>query len=262
MYDLVDVNNQETLSSIAERLDAEDPVPLYEQLATMLRVEIERGSLAAGSALPPEPQLARLLGVSRQTVNVALTALARRGLLTRKRGTGTFVSEPFVEQPLSGLYSFIHTLESQGRLPGARLLGFQLVADDRASPLLAGGETDLVYEIRRLRLVDGEPFAIETTYLTAECGQKLALDRLENTPLYELLEECCGLVVTHANETLQPTTLDRANAGLLGGRVGEPAFLVERTGFAGKRAVELRLSLIRGDRYRLTVALTREENAL
>ena len=258
MYHLVDVNNQETLSNIAESLDAEDPVPLYEQLTSRLRSEIERGALAAGSALPPEPQLARMLGVSRQTVNVALTALARRGLLNRKRGTGTFVAEPFVEQPLTGLYSFIHTLESQGRLPGAILLGFQLIADDRASPLLAPDENELVYEIRRLRTVDGDPFAIETTYLPADCGRKLSPDRLQHTPLYDMLEQCCGLVVTHANETLQPTTLDRAAAGLLGGRIGEPAFLVERTGFAGDRAVELRLSLIRGDRYRLTVELTRD----
>jgi GntR family transcriptional regulator len=256
------VNTQQTLVEIAQRLDAEDAIPLYEQLATSLRSAIERGLLPAGSALPPEPELAGLFGVSRQTVNVALTRLARRGLLNRKRGTGTFVAEPFVEQPLSGLYSFIHTLESQGRLPGARLLGFQLVADDRASPLLAEHDNDLVYEIRRLRLVDGEPFAVETTYLTPQCGQQLPLDRLENTPLYDLLEQSCGLVVTHANETLRPTTLDKTNAGLLGGRIGEPAFLVERIGFAGPRAVELRLSLIRGDRYRLTVALTREENGL
>jgi GntR family transcriptional regulator len=254
------VDTQELLSSIAGDLDSDNPVPLYEQLTQKLRLEIERGRLSAGSALPAEPEIARLLGVSRQTVNVALTALARRGLLTRRRGTGTFVAEPFVEQPLSGLYSFIHTLESQGRLPGARLLGFQVLADERASSLLAGSEDALVYEIRRLRLVDGEPFAIETTYLRTDCGQQLALDRLETTPLYDMLEESCGLRVTRAHETLRPTTLDKTNALLLSGHVGEPAFLVERIGFVEERAVELRLSLIRGDRYRFTVELTKEED--
>ena len=188
-----------------------------------------------------------------------MTKLAQRGLLNRKRGTGTFVAEPFVEQPLNRLYSFMHTLESQGRLPGTRLLGFRLVVDDRASSLLGDDATSLVYEMTRLRLVDGEPFAVETTYLVASCGQALPPQELQAKPLYEMLETYCGIKVTHANETLRPVTIDRHNAALLGLRSGEPAFLVERIGYANERPVELRLSLIRGDRYRLTVSLDEDD---
>jgi GntR family transcriptional regulator len=258
----LDVTTQQALARVAARLDSDSTIPLYEQIAKGLRDAIESGALEPGSALPSEPEIAASFGVSRQTVNVALTKLAQRGLLTRKRGTGTFVAQPFVEQPLGGLYSFIHTLESQGRLPGARLLGFRLVVDDRASPLLAEDDASLVHEIKRLRLVDGEPFAVETTYLPMACGQSLPMDRLETTPLYDLLETYCGLTVTHADETLRPVTLDRTDASLLAVRPGEPAFLVERIGYAGERPVELRLSIIRGDRYRFTVALQQGDQTL
>ncbi len=256
------MSNADLLARIGADLDADNPLPLYQQLTLSLRHAIEAGSLVPGEALPPEAELARQLGISRQTVNVALTNLARRGLVQRKRGTGTFVSEPFVEQGLGGLYSFIHTLESQGRLPSSRLLGFQALVDDRASPLLGGSADALVHEIRRLRLVDGEPFAIETTYVASGCGQKLPVDRLEQDPLYDLLEKFCGLRVEHAEETLRPITIERAEAPLLGVSFGEPAFLVERIGYAAERVIELRISVIRGDRYRFKVRLERAGEGL
>ncbi|HTE86194.1 MAG TPA: GntR family transcriptional regulator [Dehalococcoidia bacterium] len=236
-------------------LDPTLRVPLYTQLEDALRTRIDDGRLAAGAVLPPEPELAERLGVSRQTVNQALTNLARRGAVTRRRGVGTFVARPFVEQPLDGLYSFLRTLLAQGRLPATRLLGNRITVDSRASPLLTGGPDGLVYEISRLRLVDGEPFVVETVYLGVGCGEALPRERLTREVLYDLLRECCGVEVTHAEETLRPVTVEQPEASLLGLQVGEPVFLVERTGYAGSQPVELRRSVIRGDRYRFRVRL-------
>lgn len=245
----------DVLDLVRSELDPASRTPLYEQLATAIRRAIDDGALAAGAALPPEPEMARALGVSRQTVNQALTGLARRGLVTRRRGAGTFVAAPYVEQPLGGLYSFIRTLTAQGRLPGTRLLGYRITVDERASPLLTGRADGLVYEISRLRLVDGDPFVVETIYLPVECGERLPAERLTTDVLYDLLREYCGVTVTHADETLRPVTVDRTEAALLSLTAGEPAFLVERTSYAGERPVELRASLIRGDRYRYRVRL-------
>jgi GntR family transcriptional regulator len=184
-----------------------------------------------------------------------LTRLARRGLLRRQRGVGTFVAGAAIEQPLTGLYSFLRTLTSQGHLPGTRLLGHRLTVDAQASLLLTGRPEGLVVELSRLRLVDGEPFVVETIYLPEHCGQALPYDELDQAAVYELLTRVCGITVTRAEETLQPVTLDQPEAALLGLSVGEPAFLVQRTGFAAEQAVELRISLIRGDRYRFRVLL-------
>jgi GntR family transcriptional regulator len=244
-----------TVEELARALDGSLRTPLYEQLELGLRERIEAGLLAAGTALPPEPELAERLGVSRQTVNQALTNLARRGAVTRRRRAGTFVAAPFVEQPLDRLYSFLRTLLAQGHLPEMRLLGYRITVDRHASPLLTGNAHGLVFELSRLRLVDGDPFVVETLYLTTGCGEALPLGRLEHEVLYDLLSEVCGSVITHADETLRPVVLRQPEASLLGLSVGEPAFLVERTGYAGETAVELRRSVIRGDRYRFRVHL-------
>jgi len=236
-------------------LDPGQPLPLYEQLARAIRAAIIDGRLPAGAALPPEPALAELLGVSRQTVNQALSQLAQRGLLTRRRGVGTFVAEPAIEQSLSGLYSFVRTLVAQGHRPGTRHLGFRLTIDEHASPLLTGRRDGLVLEISRLRLVDGDPFVVETIFLPEACERCLSREKLEQAALYDVLASECGIVVTAADETLRPVTLEQTEAALLGLAPGDPAFLVERIGYAHDQPVEMRISLIRGDRYRFRVHL-------
>lgn len=246
----------EFIAQILERIDSSSRTPLYEQIAQMILVAIQSGDLAPGTVLPAEPDLAERLKVSRQTVNQALTSLARRGLLTRRRGVGTFVAEPFVEQPLNGLYSFIRTLTAQGRLPSSKILGYRVTVDNQASAALTGTRDGLIFEISRLRMVDGEPFVLETIYLPVDCGQQLPVERIQREALHDLMREICGLEVTHADETLHPVKLEHVDAALLGLTSGDPAFLVERTGFSGERPVEVRRSLIRGDRYRFRVRLS------
>jgi GntR family transcriptional regulator len=243
------------INHLTTALDPSSRTPRYEQLAQALRRAIQSGLLPPGAVLPPEPELATRLGLSRQTVNQALTGLARRGVLTRRRGVGTFVAEPAIEQPLDGLYSFLRTLTAQGRLPGTRVLGYRLTVDQDAALTLTGEAEHLVFELSRLRLVDGVPLAMELVYLAVAHGERLPLDRVAQVPLYDLLQEVCGITVTHAHESLRPVTVAQPEATLLGLRVGEPAFLVERTAYAGEQAVEVRRSLIRGDRYRFRVHL-------
>lgn len=240
---------------LAATLDPASRTPLYEQLSRAIAEAIYAGRLPPGAMLPAEPTLAARLGVSRQTVNQALTALARRGLVIRRRGVGTVVVGPQVEQPLGALYSFLRTLLAQGRVPATRVLACRATVDVESSPLLTGRPDGEVFEITRLRLVDGEPFAVETIHLPLACGERLPLDRIAQEALYDVLQDVCGLVVTQADETLRPVTLEPLDADLLSLPVGDPAFLVERVGYAGQRPVEVRRSLIRGDRYRFRVHL-------
>lgn len=251
-----DMSIEEFINDVIQRLDTSSRVPLYEQIAQLMLGAIQRGDLEPGTVLPPEPELAEQLGVSRQTVNQALTSLARRGLLNRRRGVGSFIAEPYIEQPLTGLYSFIRTLASQGRFPSTRILGYRLTIDEQASSILTGSHDGLVYEISRLRSVDEEPFVVETIYLPLECGEQLPMERLQLEALDDLLRQICGIEITHAEETLRPVKLEPVDAALLGLTAGDPAFLVERAGYSGDQSVELRRSLIRGDRYRFRVRLS------
>src|SRR5205085_10814598 len=94
-----------THSQVLPKLDESSSQPLYQQLQRALREAIENGVIGADDALPPERDLAEMLSVSRITVRKAVDELVEEGLLIRKQGSGTFVSNR-VEKNFAKLTSF------------------------------------------------------------------------------------------------------------------------------------------------------------
>ena len=70
-------------------LDRDSPVPLYEQLAALLRGQIERGELTG--RVPSEPTMVQQYGVSRGTAGRAVQILVDAGYVTISPGKGAFV---------------------------------------------------------------------------------------------------------------------------------------------------------------------------
>jgi GntR family transcriptional regulator len=68
-----------------------DPTPLYDQLATILRKQIQSGELASGSLLPSESYMEQEHQISRSTVRHALAILRDEGLVITITARGTFV---------------------------------------------------------------------------------------------------------------------------------------------------------------------------
>src|SRR5256885_17236720 len=124
---------------------------------------IER--LSVGQAIPSERQLSAELGVSRLTVRAALDDLVREGLLVRRRGSGTFVSEPKIAQELT-MTSFTEDMRRRGMVPGSRTLELRVSpAGARLGRVLHVSPSEPVLAVKRLRLADGEPMAIETLHV-------------------------------------------------------------------------------------------------
>ena len=90
-------------------LNPASPLPLYHQLAALLTERIESGELSVGERLPSEPELSRQHGIGRPTVRQATELLVQRGLIERRRGSGTYVRK--AEQRVD-LFSLAGTLSS------------------------------------------------------------------------------------------------------------------------------------------------------
>jgi len=243
------------VQAIASMLADDQRTPRYELVTQAIEREIRAGRLVQGTALPPEPELANQLSISRQTIRHALNDLSQRGLLVRRRGIGTFVTGKAIEQPLGELSSFLHTLATGGAPPGSQLLGMRLAVDDEASPLLRGDASGLVCEISRLFSVDGEPVVLERIFLDPEIGQLLPGNRLANGVIDDLLRELAGIAVDRGTEVVQFARATREEAVLLGQRRTDPLFLITRIAYAADVPVEVRRSLVRGDRARFRIEL-------
>jgi DNA-binding GntR family transcriptional regulator len=83
----------ESNSNIFKTIDAERRGTTFQEVVSQLRDMIHRGELRPGDRLPPERDLAKLLGVSRPTLRAGISSLAAVGVLQPRRGAGTFVVE-------------------------------------------------------------------------------------------------------------------------------------------------------------------------
>src|SRR5262247_866167 len=121
--------------------------------------------LGIGDAIPSERQLSADLGMSRLTVRAALDDLVRDGYLVRKRGSGTFVSEPKIAQELT-LTSFTEDMRNRGMRPESRTLSLETVpAGARLGRFLHVSPSEPIVVAKRLRLADRETMAIETLHV-------------------------------------------------------------------------------------------------
>ena len=213
--------------------------------------------LSVGEAIPSERQLSADFGVSRLTVRAALDDLVREGYLVRRRGSGTFVSEPKIAQELT-MTSFTDDMRRRGLQPASRTLDLRLTpAGARLGRLLHVSPSEPVFVAERLRLADGESMAIETVHIRASHVPGLTAGDLEERSFYELLHDRYGIVVVGGEQTIEPTVTDEDESTALGVPLHSPAFRFERvTRSQTGEIVEFVESIYRGDRYRLITSLS------
>jgi GntR family transcriptional regulator len=114
-----------------------------------------------------------------------------------------------------------------------------------------------VFQIRRLRLADGAPMALETLHVPVSLVPGLTAAQLEHASWYELLEQRYNVVISNGLQTIEPTVTNEEESELLGVPLHSPAFLFERTSQTREgRTVEFVRSIYRGDRYRLVAELS------
>jgi GntR family transcriptional regulator len=213
--------------------------------------------LGVGEAIPSERQLSAELGVSRLTLRAALDELAREGYVVRRRGSGTFVSEPKIAQELT-MTSFTEDMRRRGMEPGSRTLGLEIVpAGARLGRFLHVSPSEPIVVAKRLRLADRETMAIETLHVREALVPGLTQRDLDGQSFYEILRDRFGIVIAGGAQTIEPTVTNEEESVALGIPLHSPAFLFERvTHSESNEIVEFVHSIYRGDRYRLVTDLT------
>ena len=233
-------------------------IPLYQQIYDLLREKIDTGVFLPKTQIPTEAELSQEYGVSSITVKQAIQKLVAEGMLYRKQGKGTFVCSPRFNRKLNRLISFNAEILQKGMVPSTRVLdvheavprksiaeALQLPSDSRATV------------IKRLRMADDEPLAIQTSHIPQSLCPTLVdkRDALRGS-LYDLLLEEYGLVTSSGRESYSAVIISGPDARLLEVPDGSPAFSVQRLAFLPDgRPVEYVQSVLRGDRYSLDVEL-------
>ena len=232
------------------------PIPLYHQLEHALRARIHGGEFAPGALLPTETSLCEVYGVSRITVRRALDALIAQGLIIRRRGVGSFVSERRAGVRSVRLVGALDVfLATAGELD-TRLVSMEVV-DPPALAVealrLAEGEQALRLELAAY--LDDRAVGYFELFLPLWIGR--AVDRADikaGTPTIRVIERKLNLRIVRAEQLIEADVAGEAAARHLGLSARDPVLRVTRTYFAADgRAVETVFVRYHPERYRYAI---------
>ncbi|HEX7084596.1 MAG TPA: GntR family transcriptional regulator [Gaiellaceae bacterium] len=232
--------------------------PRYRQVYRLIAGAIESGSLAPGEKVPSERILMQKLGVSRTTVRHGLEELARDGIIEAVPRRGYFVALPTLAEPANRLMSFTELGADRGLAATARVLRSGVrgatIEEAEAFAVAPGAE---IFELARLRMLDGVPVAVDQSRVPLARAPLLPTVDFSRESLFATLDRA-GAGAVRAAYTVASAAADAERAELLGIDVGAPLLIAWTTAFdAAGKLVELGETAYRSDRYRFQTTLVR-----
>ncbi|RTZ94344.1 MAG: GntR family transcriptional regulator [Deltaproteobacteria bacterium] len=235
----------------------------YRQIEEAIVQAIREGNLKEGDRLPSETTLAEDLKLSRMTVNKAFTLLSQRGLITRVRGRGSFVTPRKLNQGFFRVTSFNRSIAEMGMVPSTEVLESRVEpASGEVAKALGIEKGAPVIFVKRLRVADGVPLMLETRYLNeAHCRPVLKED-LSTGSIHDILIKKLNLPLTRVKQTLEVKRASKKEAELLGVREGDCCFYMVRTTYTGETPMTWVHYVYRSDRYRFEADFNPMEDSL
>lgn len=194
--------------------------PRYRQIADELRLLIASGKLKPGDALPTEMELCEAKDISRHTAREALRILTEDGLIARRRGAGTVVTNPpapTFAQPIGDFESILQYARDAVFIP------------ERARPSSAAElkrmdvEGDYITYTGMRRATGEAPLAVTTILVLAQFAPPMEeLSQLQGS-ISEWIEGAHGASVANVTQRMEAVALGKADAARLGVNAGSPA---------------------------------------
>lgn len=239
-----------------KQIDPNAARAIYLQLLDIINSQIQSQTLKVGDMLPSEKEFCAHYHISRTTIRQTLRELEDRGQIVRRRGLGTFISEPKISRRLGNLYNFTEDMQQLGLTPSSKVLSYRLIYREECGLAVSEFASERLIEVVRLRLADGRPMLIECTYLPVDLCPDLSWERLENSPLYTILTERYGLRPYRAVETYEAIVMTKEESQQLESNAGEPAFLIRRSTWdAEERLIEYTKSVMPSSRSKFEITM-------
>jgi len=242
-------------TSSVRPLDKGGFIPLYYQIQCALMGKINSGELMNGDPLASEEELARIYKVSRMTARHALHGLKISGFAFSQKGRGTFVTRPKFEKNIMHLRGFTEDMKHIGTVPSSKLLEQTVVkASEELAEKLKVEQEEIVMRLRRLRLADGIPMALEESHIPLK--QFPGLDKISfaKQSLYFVLRESYGIRLAWADEVIEALGASPEESELL--KIPKKASIlsISRTIMTiDETPIEVACSRYRGDCYKASI---------
>ena len=238
------------------KIDKKLDVPMYLQVHETIRDMIEDGELKEGDVLMSERDISEFLGVSRMTVNKAITKLVDEGHIVRQR-TGTTVAKKRPITRYGNLDGLTEMKKKQGKELSNKLISFEEIELPKWLKRELSTTNERGYKIKRVRYVDEVPLVLETAYLNKQMFLGLTLEMIEVSSMYELYATKYGHQVSRAEQVIRPVYLKGEEAKLLDQKNGDLALLIKRHSYTeNEEVLEYTESIFLSQKHDLQIALS------
>ncbi len=239
------------------KIDHDSGIPLHLQVEKLLRQLIKIEEYQEGKLLPKEVEIAKRLGISRNTVRQATNKLENENLLIRKKGVGTRAVKETVSTKLSNWASFSEEMYSKG----VKFVNYQInVSWEKANNVIASElqieEGKEVLKLERLRGLDNGPFVNFVSYFHPRIGLTGKEDFSRH--LYEILEKDYATVPTISKEKINAIKAKKDIAAKLKVEEGSPLLYRRRLVCdPGDRPIEYNIGYYRADSFTYEIDIRR-----
>lgn len=239
------------------KIDHESPVPLHSQVEDLLRKMIVAPEYQNGKLLPNEVDIAKRLGISRNTVRQATNKLVYESLLVRKKGVGTKVNKNNIITKLDKWASFTHEMDEKGvTFTTYSLKVSWTIADKQISELFGIPKKTKVLKLERIRGVKTGPIVYFISYFHPRI--ELTGEEDFTKPLYEMLEKEHHTVVALSKEGISAILADKELSKKLNISEGDAVLFRKRIVCdPGDRPIEYNLGYYRADSFTYTIDIAR-----
>lgn len=230
----------------------------YRKVTDIVRERIENETYKVGELLPDQNALAKEFKVNRLTVKKALDILASEGLIYKQSGLGTYVRGkiPFVDKEKDvAIDDFKEPCQEfvPNRVKSDVLMFDVQLPDERIQKNLNIKRIDPVYEIKRVRMVDGEPIALEHTYMPVKLVPELTKEICEKS-IYAYLHDELGFTLGNAFRKFSALGADDEDVKVLNVEKGSPILEVEQVVWlTNGKSIEYSTSHVPGNKRSYTV---------
>lgn len=238
-----------------------DQLKKYVMISNDIRKKIIDGIYQANDQLPFERELCETYEVSKMTVKKALDILVTEGLIIKRRGSGTFVKDMGPEETKRVMMANQFrgtTAINPDIVVESEILEFAIIhPPETVAEKLNMNADYFVYDIYRVRIMNGEPTVIEKTYMPIDVIPSLKREHVASS-IYEYIEDELALGIQSAHRIVTVRKATPFEAEKLGLEDGDPVAVAEQVGYLNTgTAFEYSISVHRYDHYSAQFVLTR-----
>lgn len=240
-------------------LDRGKKQKLYVQLYEIIKEKIESDEWPVGSQIPTEEDLCKTYDVSKAPVRVAIQELVHNGYLMRQQGKGTFVCKRVIPQGLTMHTSFKELMLDAGVSLETVVLAktVMMSTEDLEIVLNIPENTHLAY-IKRLRVIDNEPIAVQVAYVPHKMCPGLLEEDYTTNSLIELLESKYGFKITVVKDLIEVGRASAEEGKLLNIPGNSPVLLLEQYFYSGETLILYMRSIKKPERFKLFMEFERK----